>query len=465
MPLCPAPKSNAAFLPRHKWTGHPAAGLVMHTSNQQAVTRPDSRVSQDYVSLVRKLVESSGIYALASFVSPLISLVLAPFLTSHLSHADYGALAVLTTVIALMIGVTQFGLNHAFFRTYNYDYEAPGDHLRVVSTLVALLLLISIPVTVAMMLAAPWLSILLFSSPAYALPVRVVALVILLQNLSVPGFSWLRAENRATFFSILSILNLLVALGANIVLVGMLHLGIAGSLLATAGGYGVVVVCTLPVILLRAGVGLRRDIAWNLLSFGMPLVSNFVSLWVLQLSDRYLLSRLGSLSQTASYAVGYSLGGMISSLVLSPFQLAWPATMFTIAKRDDAARVFQFVFRWFSIALLFITFAFSLAGTGVLLLFFPPAYHLAAPVIPIVALSSMFYGVYIFFTTGIGVRRKNWLAIIFTTSSALINVGLNIVLIPRYGSIGAALSTLIAYVVLALIAYIVNQRTTSLACL
>jgi O-antigen/teichoic acid export membrane protein len=413
---------------------------------------------ESYSSVIRNLAKSSGVYALASFISPLISLVLSPFLTHHLSRTDYGALAVLTTAIALMVGVTQLGLNHAFFRAYNCDYESQSDKLRIVSTLVALLLFFSIPTTIMVNLAAPQLSILLFNTPSFTNPVRVAVLIVLFQNLTLPAFAWLRAESRAVPFSALSILNLLVALSLNLALVGLLHLGITGSLLATEVGYGVVVVCTLPVVLLRAGLRPHRDVARNLLSFGVPLVSNFVSIWVLQLSDRYLLSRLGSLPQTASYAVAYSLGGVISVVVLSPFSLAWPTAMFTIAKRNDAPQVFQLIFRWFSLTLLFITFSFSLISMGLLFLFFPPAYHSAAPIIPIVAVSTMFYGIYSFFTTGIGVRRKNWLAVVFTTFSALLNIGLNLVLIPPYGAIGAAISTFIAYAVLALIAYVVNQR-------
>ncbi len=229
------------------------------------------------------------------------------------------------------------------------------------------------------------------------------------------------------------------------------------ALLATGSGYAFIAVSTLPVILVRSGFRPRLDIARNLLSFGVPLVFNFVSYWVLQLSDRYLLSRFGSLSQTASYAVAYSLGGILSVVILSPFILAWPSAMFTIAKRDDAAQIFRLVFRWFSIVLLLAAFAFSLVSIVVLDVLFPPAYHSAAPVIPIIAFSLMFYGIYNVFAVGVGVRRKTWLTAIFMTLSALVNVGLNIVLIPRYGSMGAATSTLIAYAFLALISYVANQ--------
>jgi O-antigen/teichoic acid export membrane protein len=414
--------------------------------------------SQNYISLIRNLVKSSGIYALASVASPLVSLVLAPFLTHSLSRDDYGLLAVLITAIGLGAGITQLGLSSAFFRAYSYDYESQRDRSGVCSTVVVLLLLTSIPASIAVMTTAPWLAKVLFNNASFSDPIRYAALVIFLQNLTVPGFAWLRAENRAVFFSLLSIGNLLVTLSATLVFVGVLHMGISGSLLAVGCGYACVAVCSLPAMLLRAGVRPRFDITRNLLSFGVPLVFNFVSYWVLQLSDRYLLSHFGSLAQTASYAVAYSLGGVLNIIVVSPFILAWPAAMFAIAKRDDAAHVFQQMFRWFSIILLFAAFAFSLIAIAALDLLFPPAYHAAAPVIPMIALAIMFYGVYNVFAVGVGVRRKTWLTAIFMTLAALVNIGLNIVLIPLYGSMGAAISTLIAFAFLALISYVVNQR-------
>lgn len=414
--------------------------------------------SQTYVSLVRNLVKSSGIYAIASLVGPLVSLVLAPFLTHSLSRTDYGALTVLNTAITLVAGVTQFGLGSAFFRAYGYDYESQRDRLGVLSTTVVLLLLPLIPTVVVVLIAAPWLADLLFRSSSFGTPVQVAVLAVLLQNLTVPGFAWLRAENRAAVLASLSIVNLLVSFGANIVLVGALHMGITGSLLATAGGYAVIMLCTLPVVLVRAGFRLRFDIAWNLLSFGLPLVFSFLAYWVLQLSDRYLLSRLGSLAQTASYGVAYTLGGALGTVVLSPFVMAWAAAMFAIAKRKDAAQVFQLVFRWYSIILLFAAFALSLVAVLALNILFPPAYHSAAPIIPIIATSIMFYGIYPVFNVGVGIQRKNWFSVLFIAIAALVNVGINLLLIPLYGSMGAAVSTLIAYMTLAIITYFVNQR-------
>src|SRR3989440_4679136 len=433
--------------------------IIPAIQDLKKVTGPVSQAATSgYANQLRVLLKRSGIYALASLASPLVSLVLAPFLTRHLSYKDYGALAVITTAVALVAGLTQLGLGSAFFRSYNYDYESPRDRLGVLSTVVILLALVSLPIILAIILTAPYLAILLLRNSSFSDVIRLGALVVLMQNLTVPGFAWLRAENRAGFFTMLSITNLLVNLGTTLVLVGILHMGMAGSLIGTGSGFAVVAICTLPLILLGAGIHLRFDIARGLLSFGLPNASTFVSMWLLQLSDRYLLSFFGSLAQTASYAVAYSLGGILNVVILGPFTLAWPSAMFSIAKREDAPRIFRLVFLWYSIVLLFVAFALSLASTIMLYLFFPPTYRSAAFIIPIIALSTLFYGIYNIFTIGISIKRKTWFVVVFTSVSALVNVGLNLVLIPHYGAMGAAMSTLLAYAFLSMIAYIVNQR-------
>ncbi len=389
-------------------TNYPATGEQEDCKGQDR--RASEKDTEDYITIALKLVKCSGAYALGSIASPMVSLVLAPFLTRSLSHADYGVLAVINTLIALVAGITQLGLSSAFCRAYSYDYESQQDRRGILSTVVTLLALTSIPISIIVILLASHISMALFNSLSFAGPVRFAGLVVLLQNLTVPGFTWLRAENRAATFSLLSIFNLLVTLGATLILVGFLHLGINGAIIAPGLGYASVVICILPAILVCKGLHVRFDIARNLLSFGVPLSVNYVSYWILQLSDRYLLSRFRPLAQVANYALAYSLGGVLSIVILSPKLL------------------------------------------------FPPEYHSAAPVILIIATSLMFYGIIHVFQIGVGVRRKTWLVTISTTISALANVGLNLALIPLYGSMGAAVSTLIAYILLALICYIINQR-------
>ncbi len=454
------------LLPIDKWPTQPIPVLGNESFSFQPGDRADEipSVAQQmtgagsYLVQARNLAKSSGIYALAAVASPLVSLVLAPYLTRQLSRTDYGMLTVLTTVISLTAGITQLGLGSAFFRSYNYDYTEPGDRRAVLATITVLLPLISIPVAVVAVLLSPILAGVVLHSSSLGGFIVLAAAIVVVQNLTVPGFAWLRAESRPLFFSALSMSNVLMVLCANLVLVGLLHFGIAGSLLATGSGYATVVLCTLPVILWRTRLRARRDIAWNLLTFGAPQVLSYISYWVLQLSDRYLLGLFVSYAQAGSYAVAYSLGSVLSTLIISPFSLAWPTMMYSVAKREDAPQVFRMVFRWFSMLLLFVAFALSIAGSLLLDWFFLPSYHSAAPIIPVVAESIVFFGLYVVFMSGASIRRKTWMPAAFSGLAAVVNVALNLVLIPLYGAWGAAASTLIAYIVMALVAYLANQR-------
>ncbi len=417
---------------------------------------------QSYLSLALEMVKSSGIYAVGALMSPLVSLILTPFLAHNLSSTDYGGLAVLYTIVDLVTVITQLGLSPAFFRAYNSDYESARDRSGVLATTITLLSFASLPVAIAMMLIAPWLSELLFNTPAFSTPVVLTAMVIVMENLALPGISWFRAEKRPLLYSALSILNLLVVLGTNIGLVGLLHAGVNGALIAKGAGFAAIIVCTLPFTLLRLArernLHLRFDIMWSMLTFGIPTIFSDIAAWVLQLSDRYLLTHFGSLAQTASYSVAYTLGGVLSPVILAPWGLAWIPIMYSIAKREDAPHIFKLVFRWWSSVLLFAAFGLSLLSILVLATLFPPSYQAAEPVIPIITLSTMLIGVWYIFMIGVNIRRKTILEFVYVVIAASVNLLLNFFLIPSFGAIGAAVSTLLAYALLVVVSYIVNQR-------
>jgi O-antigen/teichoic acid export membrane protein len=402
------------------------------------------------------LVRSSAIYALATMASPLTSLVLAPFLTRYLSRSDYGLLTVLVTAIGLVAGLTQLGLGSAFFRAYNYDYASRAERSSVIATAFGLLLPVALAALVAVFLTAGPISMLLFGRSWANLIILAVA-VVAVQNLTVPVFAWLRAEGRAASFALISVANLVVTLLTNVILVGVLRWGVAGSLIATGGGFVAVVLAASPMVLPRLTIP-RLDVARNMLSFGVPQVPNVLAIWVLQLSDRYLLAQMRSLDETARYAVAYSLGLAVSIVIVAPFSLAWPTTMYAVAKSADARQQFRLIFTASGLLFLFLAFTFSITGVLLLNLLFPSAYHSAAVVIPLVSESMAFYGMYILLTVGIGLTRKTWLASALTLGAAITNVLLNFLLIPKFGAFGAATSTLVAYLGLMAAAYVVNQR-------
>lgn len=426
--------------------------------NRERPSETQKTGGENYRGLLRNLVKSSGIYAISSLTSPLVSLLLLPFVTHSLSHTDYGALAVLNTAIALVCSITTIGVDAVFARTYSLECKTRREQLDAISTLTLLLSLIMLPVLIVGVLFAPWLSTLLLNNGSYRTAIFVSVLLVPAQNLTIPGLIWLRVERRPLLYSITSIANCLIVAAATIILVGPLHMGIVGALVAVGLGNLMVAACTLPPILFRAGFHLRLTVVVSMLALGVPYAVNYVTTWVLQLSDRYLLGHLASLSAAASYSIAYTLGGAVALVITRPFSLVWWVYIYPISQRDDAPQVFKLIFRWYSFLLLFATLGLALIGESFLDILFPASYHGQSLTISIVALSTVFNSIFTVFNLGMNLRRKTWLASIALIFSALLNIGANLVLIPLYGAMGAALATLIAYIALALVSYLFNQR-------
>ncbi|GLV60200.1 hypothetical protein KDH_70220 [Dictyobacter sp. S3.2.2.5] len=408
--------------------------------------------------LLRLFLRDSGLYAIASCLSPLCALLLTPFLTRHLSAQDYGMLTLLTTTLALLGPLAQLGLGAAFVRLYHQQVSGPCERHALLTTLTLLVAAFSLCVAVLLAILAPGLSRLLLHDADGVPLLRLAALQLFLQNMTMPAFTWLRACGRAALFVVVSLFNLLLNPALTFLFVGIWQWGDVGVLLAACGGYVGVLLCSLFLFNSRVRWHISWPLARQLLIYGMSTLPASCSVWVLQLADRYFLLAFGTLAQTASYSIAYTLGNILGPLVITPFSLAWYSALHVLARQTRARELFGLVFRWYCIVLLVMAFGVSLLANDVLLLFFPPSYTLAAPIVPLIALSNVFFGLFEFFNLGIVLRGKLRFNLLLLPLAALINLGGNCLLVPAFGSMGAAASTLLAYVFLALLACMVNQH-------
>jgi O-antigen/teichoic acid export membrane protein len=439
-------------------TGATGAAIAFKTE-----TKEKAKGAGSYISLALEMVKNSGIYAIAAMMSPLVSLILQPFLTHNLSQPDYGALANLYIIVDLISTITQLGLSPAFFRAYNKDYETPQDRAGVLANTVLLLALFTIPAAIGMTFVSSTLSNLFLRSSAYSLPVALTGIVIVAENLSLPASSWFRAEKRTIPYTSLSVASTLLVLATNLVLVGPLHMGLIGALLAKGSGYLVYIVFTYPLIFLRlfnqSGLKPRFDIMKSMLTFGIPTVFGDIASWVLQVSDSWLLTLIGGgLASSGAYRAAYVLGGVLSPVLLAPWGLAWGPIMYSVSKRDDAPKIYSLVFRWWSSVLLFGAFGLSLVSIIVLDVFYPPSYKIGENIIPLITMATMLQGIWYMFMIGVNLRRKTILEFVYMLIASGSNLIFNLFLIPHYGDMGAAVATLASYIILATVSYIVNLR-------
>ena len=85
-------------------------------------------------------------------------------------------------------------------------------------------------------------------------------------------------------------------------------------------------------------------------------------------------------------------------------------------------------------------------------------YWSGVTIIPLILTSYLLYGIYVNLTVGIYIRKKAQLMIIFTGLAAIVNVSSNFYLMPHYGIMGAAIATLLSYLIMVLTIFVANQK-------
>ena len=201
-----------------------------------------------------------------------------------------------------------------------------------------------------------------------------------------------------------------------------------------------------------------RRLARPLLSFGVMLLPVLLSAWVLDLSDRYVLRLYAGLAAVAVYAVGYKVGMALQLAVVWPFQLAWPAVSFSISHRPGHQETYSRTLTYLATAMAFGLVGLTLGSRLALPLVVGPAYRDAWRVVPWVALAYAFNGLHYCLSPGVHIAGKTRWFPLFAVGCGALNLGLNFLLIPRFGMLGAAWATAAAFGCLALATALLSQR-------
>jgi O-antigen/teichoic acid export membrane protein len=229
-----------------------------------------------------------------------------------------------------------------------------------------------------------------------------------------------------------------------------------GALLANAVFVGAYFV----IMARRVSFVVRRDVVAAALVYSLPLIPHAAASWILDLSDRALLTRFVSLADVGRYTLGYQLGGAIS-IVVAAFNMEWTPFVFRKLSQPDTdlARLARLAtYYWY--VLVFVGLGIALFAGVAVYYFIAPSYRSAVSIIPLATVSGVLNGAYIIPVTFLFWQKATTRIPMITLVSALVNVGMNLLLIPRVGMIGAAWATAVAYVVMVVLCWRMAQGVT-----
>ena len=438
-------------------------------------------VRQDIIRLSKQTL----VYGFGYVTARMINFLLLPFYSHHIQPREYGIISLVYAFIAFLNIIYHYGLESAFLRFFSRaeiprpdmgpaaagevragrgaDREGGITKKDVFSTVFISLIGTSLLFSFLIWSFAPGLSEALLKTAAYARIVRMTAVILLLDALFLIPLHYLRIRNKAGIFTSVTLVNVIINVGLNIYLIRFRGMGIDGVFISNIAASGFNFLVLIPVVVRNWNGRFSGSLWKKLLLFGLPFIPSGLSSMIIELSDRYMLEWFEGLRTVGLYSAGHKLG-IFMMLVVMAFRFAWQP--FFLQKQDDpdARPLFAVILTYFvfAMSLVFLLISFfikeivSLPVMGVTLI--GADYWSGIVVVPYILAAYVFNGIYINFHPAIFYSGRTWVISVVVGIAAVINVTANLILIPRVGMTGAGISSLAAYVFMAVCTYVIVRK-------
>jgi O-antigen/teichoic acid export membrane protein len=395
---------------------------------------------------LKELVRHSAVYGLGSIVARVLGVLLLPLYTRYLTPRDYGLIETLVALSAVLTALVAQAMKSAFFRFY-FDSTEERRRLLVVRTAFWYVAAASTGTLIAGIALSQPISWVLFGTTSHD-GLVIAAFVGLWAAMNYEQMTSLfRVEQRSGAYVVATLANVAITITATVLLVVVFEQGPIGVLVGNFTGTLIVYAALLVYSRHALGLQFDRSLYRAMNRFGLPLVPSAVALWLTNFSDRFFLVRLSDLHEVGLYSIGVRLASSIV-LLLTAFRLAWPAFAYSIEDDREASRAYSFVLTYVVYVCCWLALGLGLLAPWLLRLITTEAFYPAQNVVAPLAFGVAAFGAYVVVQIGTGRARQtraNW---VVTGAAAAIDIALNLILIPPYGRMGAAVATVTAYTVL-----------------
>ena len=402
---------------------------------------------------LRRLATTGAAYTASSVISKLIAVALLPLYTRYLTPADYGAAEVLITGVIAASIVLRLGIIEALLRFYYQAGEEPREVVR--SAFASLLWTTTIGMAIAMPLAEPLSELLLDRSDPGLVRIAIFGLWVFTMYEFLTAL--FRIDERAKAYFAFTVANVLVTIPVTVWLV-VGEDGGASGLLWGQYGTGAVFLAGLVIAerhrlaLFPDGGVLRRMLRW-----GLPTMPAELSLYSLNFIDRLLIVRLVGLADAGLYSLSVKFAQGVNVLVKG-FQLAWPPLAYSIQDDDEARRAYAVIVTWFVSVTAFVVAGMWLLSRWIVRALAAPEFFDSYQTIGLVSTGVTLYALYLVLVVILGRTGRTEFNFPATAAGTVVNIVLNLILLPQLGIAGAGISLVASYAVVLVLMYVFTQR-------
>jgi len=388
----------------------------------------------------------------------LAGFLLIPLYTRHLTTSDYGIMAVTGTITSVLSILFPLSLHSAAGR-FHFSARDEGERRLTIGTIWISMILVGLGAAVVLDQFGSHIFPVIFRDVPFHLYIRPAIWISFLSTLSLLPLVTLQVRERPVPYVLITLSRTLLTIGLVVNWVVRRSQGAYGYLLGTLQALVILAIPHVILTLRNARLTWRRDIFTAALAFSLPLVPHSLAGWTLQLSDRAILQRVVPLGELGLYSLGYQLGTAMS-LFSAAVNAAWVPFLYKVdAQKGDAAKPeLARLTTYYVFFLCFMALGLALLAREIIFLIAAPSFHAAFRVSPWVVGGLLWDGLYYIPVSFLFLKRRTGLIPLITVSSAVVNVLLNIWLVPQYGIMAAAWATFLSFGLMLALAWVLAVR-------
>lgn len=391
----------------------------------------------------KTLLSNTLLISMGTFGSKILVFLMVRFYTDYLTPSDYSTADLITQTANLLFPIISMGIADGVFR-FTLDRQSDKKSVFTIG------LLCITTGSLLFFVISPLLG-LMEDFNGYVWLIVVYTLASSYHALCV---HYLRAIGKTALFAIQGIINTVLVIVLNILFLAVFNMGILGYVLSVVLAD---TICTAFLVIkekMWQVITLKPDksLIKPMLKYSIPLIPTTVFWWVTSVSNRYMVNAFIGSEANGLYAVSYKLPTLLT-LVATMFMQAWQysAVAEDDGDREEHAKFFSTVWCSFQ-SVMFLAgsavIAFAKLATRILT---ANEYYSSWKYVPLLSVTMIFTAFVSFTGTVYTLNKKSMLSFLTAFVGAASNVVLNFALIPTIGVQGAALASVVSYLLVFII--------------
>lgn len=385
----------------------------------------------------KKLFKNIGLMTISNFGSKILNILLVPLYTSILTTSEYGIFDIYATLSALALPILTCNIVDAVFR-FSIDDKKDKEQVFTIGTIYCT----RAAVIFSAVIFVVWKFGFFAGIIHYPLLLILYFILHMIYELMI---RFIRGLERIFDIAVGGILNTISLVTFNIIFLLVLNMGMRGYF------YSIYLAYLVPIIYYIFRTKIWNYFTWKrekyvkkeMLSYSFPLLFDSVAWWINNASDRYIVTWLCGLSVNGIYAVAYKIPSLINT-IQNIFNQAWMISAVDEYGKGNYSFLIK-SYRAYHFLLLVSCSVLIIFDQMIAKILFAKDFFTAWKYAPFLMIAVVFGGLSAFIEGIFAAAKETRLLAITTVTGACMNVVLNLILVSRYGVIGAAFSTMVSY--------------------